>query len=99
MGGTDDHVARETHRFLPCKYRSMVYPLLFSRKMIGLRPLRIMTESSWTVSWLRDIYQYNILPSTKINQAYRLPSPMNKMVLPSPMSRAASAAPSVLPNW
>lgn len=36
--------------FSPCRKRSMVYPLLLSRKMMGLTPMRIMTDSSCTVS-------------------------------------------------
>ena len=39
-------------RVLPCRYRSIVYPLLFSTKMIGLSPCRIMADSSCTVNCL-----------------------------------------------
>ena len=78
-------------------YLSMVYPLLFKTKTIGVNLFVIIVDSSWTVSCLEenlDKFHGPYIGSC----THKLPSPTKRMVLPNWRSLAAQAAPRVAPT-
>ena len=82
---------------IPLMYFSMVYPLLFKTKTIGVNLLVTIVDNSWTVSCLKGNLNTQYAPCISAC-TYKLPSPTKRMVLPNWRSLAPQAAPRVAPT-